>query len=1078
MAYRLLHKKSSLPGKTPLPGQLEYGELAINYNAESPTLYIKDSNNNIQSFSNTSNIDISIKNKQNVPIVISYEDLLSLTTNNQLVVGQKYRINDYVTTTNQSETSAATHPFDIIVEAISTDTLNENAQAAQSDNDNGYFDGNKLESWEIKYCIYNDDTRFAWADKVNGKGVIYYMKDEFKNEAWYDFKNILFLRTKSWFQSNPQFFISFNKDTYFYTFSRVEGDNSIKDDTLYTSNYHAINNSLGKNDAKKTKLNNTIFIDKPNKGAFNNVIADGHKDNTFGYCIWNNNIGYQFSGNTIYEIFQYNNIQSKCCDNKISKSFKNNNAQNNFSHNTILGSFTHNNVKNDCFSNEFMSDVLSCNFNQAYQYNHCDEYKYITIGNTKIQVIGDKITYNGSDYNVVNNHVIVINGTEYEVISKPLSYCTFGDNNNWISDMIPMTNVTIGNCCFSGNNDNKVFLNNLYTKENKKLLDAIKEFDNAYEYTIMSCSNNTYDIFSHDVVNKISNIYDMGVFNSSGDAEHKAKQGGIATNKNINYLKYLTADNKTGLIEQLVGDTETIQILSWNGVRYYRILQFSYFNGYPTSINNPSWEKLKLVSEKEWDATQFHSFNPLLSDPNLDFTASGNNIDCYGYVGTLKNINLKGDNIFIDSIGVYVREGRESPNPTVKVWCRLLKFVNEQWKIIYQSETSQSIQGIAPETLFTFKMVKKDADALIKCDDKIAITYVNAENADVLSGVQLGFKSVDKPGFLHSILSNNSTGDNTYAPAFVIGYLPTATKNHETINISQGDDVKTVISNDIDGGELKVLHNNSRKGFIIRTKNSDADVLPLEILTTDGYNSSYQYNFPTSTGGNVAIGAKIGNTTYDVDKSTGLIDLSGAITGSVSVDLSEIEDSIENLNESLGEVNAKIDEKINDGKLIVFQEESTKGFSIQSKKTTDSFAPLEISSINGVLSRTFTFPQNGGTIPIGVTVNRVKYTTNSSNGFIDITSAFQLYQTQIDNLKNEIETLKEQLLQYKNLDKRLSLIEAHTPINAFVENNELSIDGVVSNQMINVDGIVNDNLLTIEDFVIITSNMLESENNE
>ena len=51
-----------------------------------------------------------------------------------------------------------------------------------------------LESWELKYCLDNDKTRFAWADTNNGKGVVWWMKDEFGNEAWYDFKNVQFLR--------------------------------------------------------------------------------------------------------------------------------------------------------------------------------------------------------------------------------------------------------------------------------------------------------------------------------------------------------------------------------------------------------------------------------------------------------------------------------------------------------------------------------------------------------------------------------------------------------------------------------------------------------------------------------------------------------------------------------------------------------------------------------------------------------------------------------------------------------------------------------------------------------------------
>lgn len=54
-----------------------------------------------------------------------------------------------------------------------------------------YFKNSNFEAWEIKYSLTNDTTRFAWAAS-KGKGVIYYMKDEFGNEAGYDFKNIQF----------------------------------------------------------------------------------------------------------------------------------------------------------------------------------------------------------------------------------------------------------------------------------------------------------------------------------------------------------------------------------------------------------------------------------------------------------------------------------------------------------------------------------------------------------------------------------------------------------------------------------------------------------------------------------------------------------------------------------------------------------------------------------------------------------------------------------------------------------------------------------------------------------------------
>lgn len=47
-----------------------------------------------------------------------------------------------------------------------------------------------LSAWELKYSIDNDDTKYYWADTENGKGVIYWLKDDWGNECPYDFKQI------------------------------------------------------------------------------------------------------------------------------------------------------------------------------------------------------------------------------------------------------------------------------------------------------------------------------------------------------------------------------------------------------------------------------------------------------------------------------------------------------------------------------------------------------------------------------------------------------------------------------------------------------------------------------------------------------------------------------------------------------------------------------------------------------------------------------------------------------------------------------------------------------------------------
>lgn len=138
-----------------------------------------------------------VGNKQDSPIPGTWSQIKGLRDSGRLSPGTQYRITDYVATTTQAGTGSANHPFDIIVIALTEATLSEEARATIHEGDT-YFSraGAKLESWVVKYCIDNDAARFAWADTVNGKGVVYYMCDEHGNALPYDFKGIQFKRYK------------------------------------------------------------------------------------------------------------------------------------------------------------------------------------------------------------------------------------------------------------------------------------------------------------------------------------------------------------------------------------------------------------------------------------------------------------------------------------------------------------------------------------------------------------------------------------------------------------------------------------------------------------------------------------------------------------------------------------------------------------------------------------------------------------------------------------------------------------------------------------------------------------------
>lgn len=181
---------------------------------------------------------------------VSYAELVALRDAGELVPGQEYRITDYTCTTSKANTQSAGHVFDILVKAADENTLDENAKAALHEGDT-YFANCKLSHWELKYCLDNDQSRFEWANTTNGKGVIYYMKDEHFNECGYDFKNIQFKRSQINTNYNyfvPEYILTPGSQITFgpYTFRATSGyaflyTFDLKSDTSRNSTDYSLN---------------------------------------------------------------------------------------------------------------------------------------------------------------------------------------------------------------------------------------------------------------------------------------------------------------------------------------------------------------------------------------------------------------------------------------------------------------------------------------------------------------------------------------------------------------------------------------------------------------------------------------------------------------------------------------------------------------------------------------------------------------------------------------------------------------------------------------------------------------------
>ena len=396
---------------------------------------------------------------------ITYADLKTLRNSSGLTPNKAYRIIDYTTTTTQNNTQSAGHQFDIIVTADDNHTLNENAKAIKHAGDTYFTNaGAKLEVWELKYCLDNDTDRFMWADTTNGKGVIYYMKDEWNNECSYDFKNIQFKRypahvldeysgvsetfegeyvlsslydTRDAFNTYVLECIDYSVYAWRYTFHCLGSNSTDKDATLMNNNQgdricmgNVIKEAHGYSDENdhlygKIFLNDIVFYNEDENICIGNYIHYGCFNNTF---LINSSYN-RLEGNCYFNIFGNN-----CNNNTFGNDCYNNVLGDYFQRNTI-GNSCHNNV----FGNDFYDSTLgnSCSnitFKKGYCYNIIAENgnQYITLTSTA----------NTSDVNVLRN-ITIAQGVNNTTTMKTISHNTVNDTFRTIYKPANSEEVTI-----------------------------------------------------------------------------------------------------------------------------------------------------------------------------------------------------------------------------------------------------------------------------------------------------------------------------------------------------------------------------------------------------------------------------------------------------------------------------------------------------------------------------------------------------------------------------------------------------------------------------------------------------------
>ena len=89
---------------------------------------------------------------------ILYNDLITLISASSLVPEEQYRITDYVTTVSKANYTSAGYKFDIVVTALTTNTLYEYATLMANATET-YFDADALLLYNVKYNVKNSTGR-------------------------------------------------------------------------------------------------------------------------------------------------------------------------------------------------------------------------------------------------------------------------------------------------------------------------------------------------------------------------------------------------------------------------------------------------------------------------------------------------------------------------------------------------------------------------------------------------------------------------------------------------------------------------------------------------------------------------------------------------------------------------------------------------------------------------------------------------------------------------------------------------------------------------------------------------------
>ena len=384
----------------------------------------------------------------------SYNQLLDLLGQSKLQIGQNYLITDYRTTAvshSGIQVSAADVESEpLIVTAVAANKLSEKAVSTRYPAD------------EVWYDINNDADKYAWADDVNGKGVIYRRIDRNNNDCPYDHRGIKFAiynddnnkpSSKEW-NSTKQYsrgeivWINYYGNIYHYLCAC--GNTGINPSSSYSPLSNAwMNlswaNSTGSLSLKLPTTNEIIFLGSTGKYEYNWTFGNtSGVNNCNAYNVHNNKIEARTDGSGRYILPNITFHGQEIAGNHISASYD-------LRFNGMTLRNTIKNCYNCVFSSSFFDSTLEHVYNNIFR-PECRKINLYKVNDSFFGYCENVDILNGYSHYFDNNNNIKIRGGGWNssygfYFARGCGNITIEEGCSTINFYYMAHNVTIGKDC-------------------------------------------------------------------------------------------------------------------------------------------------------------------------------------------------------------------------------------------------------------------------------------------------------------------------------------------------------------------------------------------------------------------------------------------------------------------------------------------------------------------------------------------------------------------------------------------------------------------------------------------------------